>query len=565
MFQKPFTVRSDTSIRNSEKKKLLARLPPIDGVTNKTMASLMHVKCNKGENVNVYTFDKEPLLFTIVGEKVLYPTVYLMWRIPEAFAVLVINEYVYQKLLQGADLFLQGVIRPLRQTLEFGSHAAVAISVLTSSNQLRGPVAVGYSLMSSMQMIATGMQGPGVRLLHFYGDLLWDVGSHTKPLEIAVESMGLADPSFRSYETEFPALSSSVLNENTAEVHDKGHKESSFDAALDDRQEYDELTIAPEEQAEKEYKDSDTTETLLKRCFLAALKYRVTKKGQLPLNVGEFYSHYLLPCIPSGRRIDMKKTVYKKFSAFLEDINKNGSEPIVKLIVHKNKGSEMIAEINWMHPLLKNFEISDEKIDNIKIEKRLIKVDDYLAVTKPVSAIFFNQHGKDNLMDKAQVRQIITAYVKNMNPTMKGNLILPSDNVLVSLLGSREPVDWNTLFQKIISKMTKTYVITWPDGRQLMRKSTLPKITFKIESRAGNKKVTLVNNLSIYGIDSKRFCHEIQTGVATSAVVVNNAAECEGFQVLVQGNQILFISNLLSKYGIEKKHMIGLELIPKQK
>lgn len=50
--------------------------------------------------------------------------------------------------------------------------------------------------------------------------------------------------------------------------------------------------------------------------------------------------------------------------------------------------------------------------------------------------------------------------------------------------------------------------------------------------------MTLVNNLSIYGIDIKKFCREIQTGVATSAVVMNNAAECEGSQVLVQGNQV---------------------------
>uniref|UniRef100_A0A0R3S401 PUA domain-containing protein n=1 Tax=Elaeophora elaphi TaxID=1147741 RepID=A0A0R3S401_9BILA len=172
MFQKPFAIRSDTGIRNSDRKKLLARLPPIDGITNKAMASLMHVRCNKGEDVNVYTFEKEPLLFNIVGEEVLYPTVYLTWKIPQAFPVLVINEYVYRKLLQGADLFLQGVIRPLRQTLQFGLHAAIAISVLTSSDQLRGPVAVGYSLMSSAQMIAAGMQGPGVHLLHFYGDWL---------------------------------------------------------------------------------------------------------------------------------------------------------------------------------------------------------------------------------------------------------------------------------------------------------------------------------------------------------------------------------------------------------
>ncbi|EJW79284.1 hypothetical protein WUBG_09807 [Wuchereria bancrofti] len=74
MFQRPFTVRSDTSIRNSDKKKLLARLPPINGISSKTMVSLMHVKCYKGEDVDVYTFEKEPLLFTVMGEELLYPT-----------------------------------------------------------------------------------------------------------------------------------------------------------------------------------------------------------------------------------------------------------------------------------------------------------------------------------------------------------------------------------------------------------------------------------------------------------------------------------------------------------
>lgn len=83
----------------------------------------------------------------------------------------------------------------------------------------------------------------------------------------------------------------------------------------------------------------------LEHCFLAALKYRVTKKGQLPLDIGEFYSHFLLPCVPSGRRIDMKKTVYKKFSVFLEQINKRESEPVVKLSENKSKRSGMITEV----------------------------------------------------------------------------------------------------------------------------------------------------------------------------------------------------------------------------
>ncbi|EJW74380.1 translation initiation factor SUI1 [Wuchereria bancrofti] len=242
------------------------------------MVSLMHVKCYKGEDVDVYTFEKEPLLFTVMGEEVLYPTVYLTWKIPEAFPILVINEFVYQKLLQGADLFLQGVIRPLRQTLEFGSHAAVGISVLTSSKQLRGPVAVGYSLMSSMQMIANGMQGPGVRLLHFYGDLLWDMGTHAKPLEISAGRMNLADALPGSYETEFPSLGSLVLDGKPSEVHVEAVKGSSFDTALNDRSKNNGLTNASEEQAEEELKDSDTVETLLERCFFGCTEVSCNQK-----------------------------------------------------------------------------------------------------------------------------------------------------------------------------------------------------------------------------------------------------------------------------------------------
>lgn len=71
-------------------------------------------------------------------------------------------------------------------------------------------------------------------------------------------------------------------------------------------------------------------------------------------------------------------------------------------------------QINWLHPLLKDFEKSDEKIDRVETEKKLIKVEERFAVTKPVSPIFCNQYEKGSLMDKTEARQIITAYVKKM-------------------------------------------------------------------------------------------------------------------------------------------------------
>ena len=58
--------------------------------------------------------------------------------------------------------------------------------------------------------------------------------------------------------------------------------------------------------------------------------------------------------------------------------------------------------------------------------------------------------------------------------------------------------------------MTKTYVLKMPDGRELVKKMSIPKLVFKVETRSGNKKVTLLNNLAVFGLEAKVLCREIQ-------------------------------------------------------
>ncbi|KHJ75211.1 translation initiation factor SUI1, partial [Oesophagostomum dentatum] len=131
---------------------------------------------------------------------------------------------------------------------------------------------------------------------------------------------------------------------------------------------------------------------------------------------------------------------------------------------------------------------------------------------------------------------------------------------------NEESTDWNTLIQKVQSKMTKTFVLRMPDGRELIRKINMPKITFKVETRSGNKKVTLINNLAVFGIEPKRLCHQIQVEAATSATTSNEAVNCEGPQVTVLGNQVTYLGELLMKdYGIDKKYIEGLDLGIKKK
>lgn len=82
----------------------------------------------------------------------------------------------------------------------------------------------------------------------------------------------------------------------------------------------------------------------MQRCFLAALKFRIGRKFTLPLDVGEFYSHYLLRTVPKNKQIDMKRTRFKKFSKFISDVNRNENGPLL-IVACKNKGQVMITEV----------------------------------------------------------------------------------------------------------------------------------------------------------------------------------------------------------------------------
>jgi translation initiation factor 2D len=58
--------------------------------------------------------------------------------------------------------------------------------------------------------------------------------------------------------------------------------------------------------------------------------------------------------------------------------------------------------------------------------------------------------------------------------------------------------------------------------------------------------VTLIHNLEVYGIDLGEFAHSVQKGVACSTSVTPLPGKQQGKEVLVQGNQIHYIEQLLT-------------------
>ena len=57
--------------------------------------------------------------------------------------------------------------------------------------------------------------------------------------------------------------------------------------------------------------------------------------------------------------------------------------------------------------------------------------------------------------------------------------------------------------------------------------------------------VTLIDNLETYGIDPEEFGHRVQVGVACSTSVTPLPGKGKGMQLLMQGNQINYIADLL--------------------
>ena len=57
--------------------------------------------------------------------------------------------------------------------------------------------------------------------------------------------------------------------------------------------------------------------------------------------------------------------------------------------------------------------------------------------------------------------------------------------------------------------------------------------------------MTLVHNLEIFGVDPQNFAHDVQIGMACSTSVGQMPGKGKGMEVLIQGNQINFIADLL--------------------
>lgn len=194
-------------------------------------------------------------------------------------------------------------------------------------------------------------------------------------------------------------------------------------------------------------------------------------------------------------------------------------------------------------------------------------------------------------MKPADVRKHVTEYVKNkkLQSLDSRNTVIPNKE-LAGVIKTDEPLSWEELMQKVFSSMTNSYTINHT-GAQIMGKGKVEPIVITVATRSGNKKVftittvhsynihisilleyvnstinmeqvTLVDNLELYGIHTAEFGKECQHGVAASTTVSKPVGK-KYDQLLIQGNQVAFVGNLLigTKYDVHKTYYINYLLL----
>ena len=168
------------------------------------------------------------------------------------------------------------------------------------------------------------------------------------------------------------------------------------------------------------------------------------------------------------------------------------------------------------------------------------------------------------------------------------------DIALVKLLKkgqmNSDILTFEDLFNELFSRLSPMHLIIrkYSDNKEreppVVKKGKFKPVEFKLESRGGNKKLTVISHLHELLIDAKELQKKIRIEVGCSASVdystsvASNIAE--EFTITVQGNQINqvsrllksiklcllnlikvnFVNNTLGDYGVQAKHIIGLDL-----
>jgi predicted ribosome-associated RNA-binding protein Tma20/translation initiation factor 1 (eIF-1/SUI1) len=355
MFAKPDSVitSSRSTMRNKEAKTLkqtigslfLARLTDIDKLLGTSGSSLDLIKF--ADKKTGYSLQGDSsLLFIDLDSKghnlKLIPTLHALWLCPNLLPVVLIPPEVSPFIVGGADLMLPGCFTPLPS---FKKGDLLAIRVCGNPCA----IAIGEALLSSTEAQGTaGMKGRCLRSLLHFGDSLWDISGRIRPndgfqgnsiIPIEIETT----PGFTMPES---ALAMLMKKTNLGETSISSLVTTATTTLS---------TVSEESPAwQIPLEEADSTCLLQLTLFQILRNSRHLKKSELPMLASVFFGSVMQNARPRNRELDLKKSVFKKASAFFKAMEEEGILKLSEASSSKKgiPGELLIASVNKEHEMV---------------------------------------------------------------------------------------------------------------------------------------------------------------------------------------------------------------------
>ncbi|XP_054652345.1 eukaryotic translation initiation factor 2D isoform X3 [Dunckerocampus dactyliophorus] len=546
-------------------------------IPNKEELNVVKIYAHKGDSVTLYFLQKNPLFFEL--EKQLYPTVYMLWRFPAALPTFRTWPPVLHKMIGGADLMLPGVVVPSSGLPDLKKGDCCAVTIVNN----RAPVAVGTAAVSSAEMLSVGMKGRGVCVLHTYMDHLWAFGEKSslptipdpeseQPV-VHGEECAADEREEEEEEEEGEQIAEQEQQQSEPDVDQSCSGVAKLHLAEQEEEEGGKANEEGEENPDDHKSPQEDMDSLFLQCFLCALKSKV-KKSELPLLTSTFLRNHMFSCCPSGKQLDIKKSSYKKLSKFLQVMQQQHSLVRVKELT---KGVESIIEVDWKNPELRSFCVPKET--DLEAFSLLggggetlyhpPEITILYSVSTRLEPLFQDANKrKGMILQPAEVRSIVTDYVK-MNDLVdennKNSYVIINPTLCDCLLEKSEYQDiisfkWDDLFSRTLERMQQCYQIVFPGQKPVIKKGHIEPIDITVASRGSNKKVTLIKNLEVYGLNPSAVATALQHQVQASSVLQPVPGAKNNVLVQIQGNQIQQVGRLLlDHYQIPRKYIQGLD------
>ncbi|KAL6770629.1 hypothetical protein ACKKBF_B32020 [Auxenochlorella protothecoides x Auxenochlorella symbiontica] len=468
----------------------------------------------------------DPLFFDPTGHgDRLFPTVYTLARFPDMLEKLYTYSPVSDKVLGGADLFLQGLILPTDQPIPAFLAGSVR-ALCVPGNPI--PFAVGTMAVSRTEAQQAGMKGRGLTILHSFGDLLWQLGSGAAPNAGFTPSRihPLPDQAGPEDEASPQAKSSVDSPSDDAEPDSPDQTEEAVPSI-------ESLSVAEESSAPPPNGALGLDE-MLEQAVLGGLQ--TLKAIELPIQFSDFYSKHMLAHRPPGVTFDLKQSKYKKLSKLLDKFSKD--KVITQKVVRKQ---DTISAVDRNHPQLAGFTpaaapatapssaLAPAQAPAGPSTSAGLVITPCYRAPATLRPLFGPEAAadKDRLYDAAEVAAALSSYAQQQRLWGTGGIIALDALLRSALFGKKEEVSVGSaiperaLVAKLTDKLQLHHRLTrqTPQGPvSTVRKGVLPPITIAAGKKRGHP-ITTISHMESFGFVPDDLAKDFQKAFSSSCSV----------------------------------------------